>query len=139
MISASGQPGGVVAKVRMGVEALAHLAESPSFDERHFRLREVATRQLFQQLQRRHAPADLVAAGLDRRGDALPAGEKRQQVGVDGDARFAHLGCRRAQAAAGNNAEVDGRLARFKRRLDPPERGPAQCREQGTGKEENLE
>ncbi len=102
-----GQARGVVAKVRMRVEALAHLPESPAFDERQFRLREVATRQLFQQFQQRDAARDLVASGLDRRFDAHHPGQHDQHPGVQFNARCGDLPGRGAQAAAGHDGEFD--------------------------------
>jgi hypothetical protein len=65
----------------MRIEALAHLPEGPPFDEREFRLREVAKRQFPQQVEWRDAAGDFVAAGLDRSFDAQQPGEQEQRQG----------------------------------------------------------
>jgi hypothetical protein len=105
-----------MAQIRMRVEALAHLPEGPPFDERQFRLREVATGQFPQQLQWRDAAADFVAAGLDRSFDARAAwragSEPRDRVRTGrGD-----LAAAAAQAAAGRDRELDRRTRQTDRR-----------------------
>ena len=114
------EAGGVVAQIGARVEHGAKLRESPAFDEAHFRLRDVAARQLVEQIHRRERRHDQVVTGLDV---ALAAQDARQRLEVirphlhAGALELGHGG---AKAGARRDFDFGGQLGDFQRRSDVP-------------------
>ena len=92
------------------------VGERRALDDRHRRLRDVALRQLREQLGSVMPAFDLVAARLDRAIDAAHARQQRQRVRDAGSRRHRAARARRSPAARRRDVEVE-RAARQRQRL----------------------
>src|SRR3954469_10679267 len=109
-----------VLEIRARLERGAELRESPSFDQAYFCLRDVAARELVEELDRRDRLRDLVVAGLDVTLASEQAGKRFEVVRLDAHAGTLEERDRAAQALARGNLDLGGFGRHADRRADVP-------------------
>ncbi len=97
----------LVLQIRVLIQAGPPLPESPAFNQRQFSLGDLALEQLVQQLTRRNAFLDRVAAGLDGRISPLGPSQQGEQTWLDFDTGLPHLGNCRTQAATRCHMKIE--------------------------------
>ena len=128
-----------MAYVGVRIEPFAQLAERPAFDEDDFGLRDVAARQLAQQLERRKTAADLVAAGLDRLVDLQPTRERHKEVGLDGDACGNDVTRHDPHPAARIDMKLERLAAQDERRMGQPVKRTGESSDEHSDGDEKAE
>src|SRR5437764_7445141 len=128
------EAGRVMAQVRARIERHAELREGPSLDEPDLGLRDVAARELLQELHRRDRAGDQVVAGLDVALAAHRPGEHLEMQRTHFDPGAVELRHGRTQARARGNFDIRRKLRDLERRRDIPSGVAA-----GAEQEENYE